>query len=146
MSREIEVVDATSTSVVVYDNELFPELKWQDPLKANLKFAERFGRAETLDDLFNVLSGTSTQDIVGRKVQILDVDWQAYQADDGVIPNAICQGVDLDTGEVLEFATTSGMCTMFIRKAELLGLLPVSVKIVENLTTNNRKALNFEKV
>lgn len=146
MAKEVEVVDATSTDVVLYDPNLFPELQWQDPLEANSRFAERFGRAESLDDLFGVLSGNSSQNMVGRRLEIQAVDWIAYQADAGVIPNAICLAADIDSGEVLEFATTSGMCTMFIRKAELLGLLPIRVKIVEKITKSGNKALNFEKV
>ena len=146
MAKEVEVVDATTSDVVLYDPNLFPELRWQDPLEANSRFAARFERAENLDDLFGVLSGNSTQNMVGRRIEIQDVDWIAYQADQGVIPNAICLAADIDSGEVLEFATTSGMCTMFIRKAELLGLLPVRVKIVEKVTKSGNRALNFERV
>ena len=146
MAKEVEVVDATTSDVVLYDTNLFPELRWQDPLEANSRFAARFERAENLDDLFGVLSGNSTQNMVGRRIEIQDVDWIAYQADQGVIPNAICLAADIDSGEVLEFATTSGMCTMFIRKAQLLGLLPVRVKIVEKVTKSGNRALNFERV
>ena len=146
MAKEVEVVDATTSDVVLYDPNLFPELRWQDPLEANSRFAARFERAENLDDLFGVLSGNSTQNMVGRRIEIQDVDWIAYQADQGVIPNAICLAADIDSGEVLEFATTSGMCTMFIRKAQLLGLLPVRVKIVEKVTKSGNRALNFERV
>lgn len=146
MSKEVEVVDATTTDVVLYDPNLFPELKWADPLDAEKRFAARFDRAENLDDLFNVLEGKNTQNMIGRRVEIREVEWQAYQADQGVIPNGICLAVDIDSGEVLEFATTSGMCTKFIRKAELLGLLPVKVKIVEKTTKDGNRALNFERV
>lgn len=146
MAKEVEVVDATTTDVVLYDPNLFPELRWQDPLEANSRFAARFERAENLDDLFGVLSGNSTQNMVGRRIEIREVDWIAYQADQGVIPNAICLAADIDSGELLEFATTSGMCTMFIRKAELLGLLPIRVKIVEKVTKSGNRALNFERV
>lgn len=146
MADKAEVVDATVTDVVLYDHNLFPELRWQDPLEANARFAKRFANAEGLDDLFGVMSGNTSQHMVGRRLEVKAIDWIAYQADDGVIPNAICDAVDIDSGEVLEFATTSGMCTMFLRKAELLGLLPIRVKIVEKLTKSNQKALNFEKV
>lgn len=146
MTEKAEVVETVGGELVLYDTNLFPELKWQDPQEATLRFAKRFGRAQTADDLFNVLSGNSTQQMVGRKVEIRSVEWIAYQADDGVIPNAICDAVDLETGELTEFATTSMMCTMFIRQAELLELLPLRVKVVEKLTRAGQKALNFEKV
>lgn len=145
MEKEAELVDATSMDVVLYDPTLFGELKWQDPQDMGRKVGERMNRASTVEDLFAVLQGRSTKDMIGRKVEVLDVDFYAYQADDGVIPNAICQAVDTDTGEVLEFATTSGFCTAFLKKAQLLGLLPVKVKITETLTRGGNRAINFEQ-
>lgn len=146
MSKDVEVVDATATDLVLYDTNLFPDLKWADPEDAGKRFAERFGRAETVDDLFDVLAGNNTQGMIGRRVEVRAVDWQAFQSDRGVIPNGICLAADIDTGEVLEFATTSEFCTMFLRKAELLGLLPLRLKIVEKVTKGGNKALNFERV
>jgi hypothetical protein len=146
MGNEVEVVDATTTDVVLYDPNLFPELKWADPDDANRRFADRFQRAEDLDDLFDVLSGNNTKGMIGRRVEVQAVEWQAFQSERGVIPNGICLAADIDTGEVLEFATTSGFCTMFLRKAELLGLLPIKLKITEKVTKSGQKAINFEKV
>lgn len=146
MSREVEVVDETTAEVVLYDPNLFPELKWADPEDANRRFADRFQRAENLDDLFDVLQGNNTKGMIGRRLEIQAVEWQAFQSDRGVIPNAICLAADIDSGEVLEFATTSGFCTMFIRKAELLNLMPLKVKITEKVTKSGQKAINFEKV
>jgi hypothetical protein len=83
--------------------------------------------------------------MIGRKVEIVEAEFYAYQADDGVIPNAVCQAVDIGSGEVLEFATTSGFCTAFLKKAQLLGLFPVRVKVTETLTKGGNKAINFEK-
>lgn len=151
---EVEVVDATTTDVVLYDHKLFGELRWQDPLEANQRFAERFGSAQSLDDLFDVMSGNNTQKMVGRRLAILDVDFVAYQADDGVIPNALCVAADIDSGELVQFATTSSFCTMFLKKAELLGLYPkkegeeskVRVKITTTLTRGGNTAINFERV
>lgn len=152
MKNEVELVDASSVEVVLYDKALFPELRWQDPQEANARFVARFNQAETLDDLYNVLSGANTQGLIGRKFQILDVDFVAYQADDGIIPNALCLGADLDSGEVLQFATTSGQPTMFLGRARLLGLLPaeegkerVLVKITETKTRSGNTAINFDR-
>lgn len=146
MSKEVEVVDATGSELVLYDTQLFPDLKWADPDDAGQRFAERFSRAENLDDLFDVLAGNNTQGMIGRRVEVQAVEWQAFQSDRGVIPNGICLAADIDTGEVLEFATTSQFCTMFLRRAELLGLLPLRLKIVEKVTKGGNKALNFERV
>lgn len=146
MAREVEVVNPTGMDVVLYDHELFPDLRWQDPLEFEARSAERFKRAGSLDDLFEVMGGNSAQKMVGRRLEVQEVDFVAYQADDGVIPNAICLAVDIDSSEVLEFSTTSGFHTKFLRKAQLLGLLPVKLKITETLTKSGQKALNFEKV
>ena len=65
---------------------------------------------------------------------------------DAPIPLAICQAVDLTTGEETEFATTAGVLTMFIRRAELIGAIPFDAKIVGKKTANGQTALNFERV
>jgi hypothetical protein len=145
MANKTEVVTTGSMDVVLYDHELFPELKWADPQEFEARSADRFKRATSLDDLFDVMTGNNSQALVGRRLEIRAVDFQAYQADDGVIPNAICQAADIDSGEVLEFSTTSGFCTKFLRMAELLGQLPVRVKITDTLTKSGQKALNFER-
>ena len=146
MTDKAEVIDATAADLVLYDTGLFPDLRWQDPQDMGRKFGARFDRAGSLDDLFDVLQGNSTKNMVGRRVEVQEVDFYAYQGDNGVIPNGICQAVDIDSGEIIEFATTSAMCTAFLRKAQLLDLLPVRVKIVEKLTKGGQKALNFERV
>jgi hypothetical protein len=145
MAEKAEVVNATVTDVVLYDTNLFPELRWQDPADIGRKAGSRINTAESSDELFDVFSGNSAQKLVGRRLEIRDVDFIAYQADDGVIPNGICQAIDIDSGEMLEFAVTSIVCTAQLRKAQLAGWFPWTVKIAEKLTTNNQKALNFER-
>lgn len=145
MAKGAEVVQAGQMDIVLYDHELFPDLKWADPLEFEARSADRFKRATSLDDLFDVMSGNNSQSLVGKRLEIQAVDFQAYQADDGVIPNAICAAVDLDNGEVIEFSTTSGFCTKFLRMAQLLDKLPVKVKITDTLTKSGQKALNFER-
>lgn len=138
--------NAVSGELVLYDTALFPNLLDQDPEAVAARFAERFKRAESLDDLFNVLEGNSTKDMVGAKVQVDSVAWAPYESERGIIPNAICQGVNLDTGEVIEFATTSQMLTLFIRRAELIKALPFRARITATKTRSGQTALNFERV
>lgn len=145
MGTEVEVVDATAAGMVLYDVTLFGQLKWQDPQDMGRKIGERMNRATSVDELFTVLEGSNTQGLIGRKVEILGADFYAYQSEEGVIPNAICQAADIATGEVLEFATTSGFCTAFLRKVQLLNGFPVQVKVTETLTRSGQKAINFEK-
>lgn len=134
-----------SGEVVLYDHSLFPTLLDQSPEAVTERFAERFKRAESLDDLFDVLGGNSTKNMVGARVQVDSVSWAPYESERGVIPNAICQGVNLDTGEVIEFATTSQMLTLFIRRAELIKALPFKARITAKKTRSGQTALNFER-
>lgn len=137
---------AASTEVVSYDPGLFPDLLDQDPQAVTARFAQRFLQAESLEDLFNVLEGNSSKNMVGRKLEIQAVAWAPYESDRGVIPNAICTAADLETGEVVEFATTSQVLTMFIRRAEMVGALPFQARIAGKKTRSGQTALNFERV
>ncbi|MGH2876216.1 MAG: hypothetical protein ACRDLV_08200, partial [Solirubrobacteraceae bacterium] len=119
---------AVSGEIVLYDTQVFPMLRQQDPLEVQARFAARFSKAQSLEDLFGVLEGTSSQDLVGRVVEIRAVAWAPYESDKGVIPLAICEAVNASTGEILEFATTSQMLTLFLRQAELIGALPFQAR------------------
>ncbi len=145
MAKQTDVIQA-GTDLELYDRDLFPELGYQDPVEAQARFARRFLAAKDVDDLFDVLEGNSSKHMVGRKVQVNAVQWLLYESERGPIPNAICEAIDLDTGEVIEFATTSGMLTMFIRKAELLGQLGFQARIASKTTRSGQKALNFERM
>lgn len=134
-----------TTDVVLYDTSLFPTLAIQDPDETRKRFAERFGRATDIDDLFGILSGTTSKDMVGRALTIETVSWQPFESDRGIIPLAVCNAVDVSTGELVEFATTSDMLTMFIRRAELIDALPFTARITSKKTKSGNTALNFER-
>lgn len=134
-----------STEVALYDPALFPNLLDQDPQEVEARFAKRFAQAETLEDLFNVLEGNTSKDMVGRTIEIRDVAWAPYESDRGIIPLAVCTAVDTGSGEVLEFATTGGMLTKFIRRAEVIGAIPFTARITAKKTRGGKDALNFER-
>ena len=145
MNRTAEV-EAVGGELIAYDPAIFPDLINQDPREVAARFAKRFMAAETIDDLFNVLDGNTSQSLVGRRVQIRAVAWAPYQSDAGIIPLAVCDAADVETGEALEFATTSQALTMFVRRAELIGALPFNARITETKTRSGQTALNFERV
>jgi hypothetical protein len=136
---------AASTEVVLYDQALFPALLDQDPAVVRERFAKRFAAATDVDDLFSILQGNTSKDMVGKAITINSVAWAPYESDRGIIPLAVCDAVDINTGEVLEFATTGEMLTMFIRQAELIDVLPLSVRITSKKTRSGNNALNFER-
>lgn len=145
MATKTEVVPASETALVAYDSNLFPELKEQDPRDVMRRFAERFEQAQSLDELFDVLQGTLSKHLVGKTLEILGVDWAAYMSDLGIIPNAICKAIDMDTGELIQFATTSAALTMFIRKAQIIDAIPFKARITETRTRSGQTALNFAR-
>lgn len=145
MTKQDEHNGAVTGELVLYDQQLFPMLREQDPLEVQARFARRFAQAGSLEDLFRVLEGTSSQDLVGHTVEVRGVQWAPYGSDQGVIPLAICDAVDAGTGEVVEFATTSAMLTLFVRRAELIGAIPFKARITEQTTRSGQKALNFER-
>lgn len=134
-----------STEIVAYDQAMFPTLIDQDPQAVRDRFAKRFAAAENLEDLFNVLEGTTSKDMIGRSVTIMSVAWAPFESDHGVIPLAVCEAADRSTGDVFEFATTSEMLTMFIRRAELVRALPFDARITSKKTRSGNTALNFER-
>lgn len=144
MTTGDEIVNA-SAAVELYNRDLFPTLLDQDPEEVRARFAARFMRAETIEDLFDVLEGSTSKDMIGRSVQIRAVAWAPYESDRGIIPLAVCDAADLKTGEVIEFATTGEMLCMFIRRAELVGALPFEARITGKRTRSGQTALNFER-
>jgi len=140
-----DIVLAASAESVLYNRDLFPQLLDQDPAAVRERFAARFMKAETIDDLFAVLEGSTSKDMVGRSLQIRSVQWAPYESDRGVIPLAVCEAADMQSGEVIEFATTGEMLCMFIRRAELVGAIPFQARITSKKTRSGQTALNFER-
>lgn len=132
--------------LIAYDTALFPDLLSQDPGDVSARFAARFMAAETIDDLFGALEGNLGKNLVGKRLQLTAVQWAPYESDRGVIPNAIVAAADVETGEFVEFATTSEALTMFLRRAELIGAFPFNARITEKKTRSGNTALNFERV
>ena len=126
--------------------EQFPELRDVDPEAVAERMAARVRQAETLDDLFDSLTGQSSDSLAGKSFEFRDVAWQPYRSQRGIIPLAVCDAVDLSTGEVREFVTTAKMLVTFLRRAQQLGVYPFKARIVEKVTTSGQKALNFERV
>ena len=134
--------DAAALAKVYED---FPEIRNVDPAAVADRMAQRVMSATSLDELFDSLSGSTSDALVGRSFRILGVAWQPFESERGVIPNAIVDAADIKTGESREFATTGRMLVAFLRKAQLLNLFPFDVRIVEKTTRSGQKALNFER-
>jgi hypothetical protein len=138
--------DLDESQLVANLKESFPGITESDSSAASNRIAQRMLKAESVDDLFDVLDGNSSDDLVGKSFEIQGVAWQLYNSDRGDIPQAVVEAVDLATGEATEFVTTGGMLVYFLRRVEMLGQFPFKAKIVEKTTKRGNKALNFERV
>jgi hypothetical protein len=124
----------------------FPEMQAIDPEAVMVRMATRVHQAESLDDLFDTLTGNSSDHLVGKSYEFTAVTWQPYESERGTVPQAVCSVVDLSTGEATEFVTTGFMLVNFLRRAQVAGWLPFKARIVEKTTKRGQRALNFERV
>lgn len=138
--------DLDDTGVLENLKAAFPNIAENDSSEASARIAQRMLKAESVDDLFDVLDGNSSDKLVGKSLTINGVTWQLYKSDRGDIPQAVVDAVDKSTGEVTEFVTTGGMLVYFLRRVEMLGKFPFDAKITEKTTKRGNKALNFERV
>ena len=140
-----DAVEAAAKATQDIANPIWEGVLESSPDDVQKRMAGRLQNAETLDDLFDALTGTTSDQLDGKRVQVDEVAWQVYESDRGPIPLAVVQAVDLDTGEELEFATTAFMLVHFIRRAQIINQLPFKARIVGKRTRNNQTALNFER-
>lgn len=124
----------------------FPTLNESDPAAVMDRMAKRIHASETIDQLFDSLKGVTSDELVGKSVEVTGVEWSVYESDRGPIPLATVEAVDLTTGEAFEFATTSFMLVHFLRRAQLIGSIPFRARIAGKKTRNNQTALNFERL
>lgn len=153
MTRDNQASDEDVPSFVDEGVELqarfadeFGEVEIASPETTLARMGARYDKADTLDDLFDALEGSTSKMLVGRKFNFLRVSWQPYESDKGVIPQAVCEVVDLDSGEDDEFVTTAYMLVRFLRRAQVIGALPFAARIVAKRTKRGQTALNFERV
>lgn len=145
MAAQQEVVPAKGMQVAVYPVELLQKVREQDPDKVLARMAARYAQAKTLDDLFEVMEGTLTKNIIGKTIRVVGVEWAPYDKEgkEGVL--AVLQCADASTGEISEVATTAFQPLMFTYYAELLGQLPFEVRVTESKTRSGQTAINFER-
>jgi hypothetical protein len=139
------MADKATTAVELYDRALFPMLAAQDPEEVTARLAGRIFQAQTMDDIFGIMEGTLSKDLVDVPLDIRGVTWQPYESDRGVTPLAIVDAVNIDTGEVVQFATTSTVLVASLRQAEIIGAIPFATKIKSRKTNSGNYALNFSK-
>jgi hypothetical protein len=124
----------------------FGEVDVSSPEDILGRMGKRYDKAENLDDLFDALGGQSSDALVGKKYRHHNVKWQPYQTEKGVIPLAVCEVTDLDTGEETEYVTSAYMLVRFLRRAKQLDAFPFDARITGKRTNRGQTALNYERV
>ena len=130
----------------IFPTDMWPDTVTTDPTVAQRQIVNRLLAAETVDALFDAMGGQTSDADVGKSFEFVNVEWQAYQADNGVIPLAKCDVVDLSSGEKRGFVTTAVSLTAFIRRVEMLNAFPFRARVTGKRTRSGYTALNFEKV
>lgn len=118
----------------------------RDPEAVTRRMASRMFGANTLDSLFESTKGVTSDELDGKAIEVLAVEWQQYDSDRGSIPQAVVNAVDLITGEVFEFVTTATMLVTFLYRAQQLDALPFRARIAGKRTKGGNTALNFERL
>lgn len=131
------------TSPAPVDAAAFPVTDERDPEAVTRRMVDRMFKTKNIDEMFDALSGTSSDELVGKTIEVKSVEWDVYESDKGPIPLAVVGAVDQTDGELFEFVTTSPMLTSFIRQAEVLSLIPFKARIEGKKTRSGREALNF---
>lgn len=138
--------DEARQSLVPDDFGAIPLTAERDPQATMERMAKRVRSTKSMEELFDSLNGKASDQMVGRAFQFNDVAFESYEAERGPIPLAVCDVVDLATGEVTEFVTTGGMLVQFLYQAKQLNGFPFKARITEKPTRSGQKALNFERV
>jgi hypothetical protein len=142
-----DVASFTADDVITLDQfqAEFGAIQVADAGAISKKLEARYDNANSLDDLFDAMDGSSSQQLVGRSFRFMGVAWQRYDSDKGAIPQAVCDVVDLKTGETEEFVTTGKMLVRFLANAVRLNVFPFEARITEKTTKRGNKALNLER-
>jgi hypothetical protein len=121
-----------------------------DPEVVQQRIMGRLFAAETLDQAFDVWEGDSSDALVGKTYEILEVAWMPYEAvkEDGstkTIPLAEVSAVNCGTGEKETWTTTATNLTGFLAWAENHDKLPFKARIQGELTRRGRTVLRFAR-
>lgn len=114
-----------------------------DPETIAQAVVNRVMASETVEQMFDVWEGETSDKLVNRVFTILDAEWGWYDSETGPIPLAMVNAVNKETGEVTVFPTTSRNLTAFIFNAQERHLLPFTARIIGEHTRSGRTALRF---
>jgi hypothetical protein len=132
------ITSAFGSGVEVLDSKTDAEAAQDNILK-------RMAKAQSLDDLFGVFEGKSSQLLVGKVVTVTDFElgWYTPRDRDTRIRSAtiLCSEDDKE----LDFFTTAPNLVGFCIMAKSIGAVPFTAKIASDTTRAGFNALRFER-
>lgn len=145
VTGEMTEEKAANAIAAVFGGMAMPMRDKEDPRAVQARIAKKIMSKDNLDDMFDALDSQASDTLVGRRFTIKSVEFDIYHADDGDVPLAVVQSIDLKTGEPEEWVTTAVNLTSFLANAVRIEALPFDAKIGERKTGNNQSALRFER-
>lgn len=116
-----------------------------DPQAVQLAIVHRMLQADSLDELFGQWEAKTIDKFEGEVVTIQSVEWGTFNSDEGVIPLGRFTLTAKGGTESQVVIATSPNLTAFVARAEQLGSLPFTAKIVGAKTARGFTALHFER-
>ena len=118
----------------------------RDPRQVQRDILGRMAGATSIDELFAVHDGDDSRRLEGKRLRVLSVEWDIYEADDGPVPLAHVKANDLEDGSDLPFRTTASNLCGFLAVCEQNGWLPQDVKIEGSTARSGNRVLHFTRV
>lgn len=137
---------STRTEIELYDRKAFPDDLFMTARESGTRVAGRIVDATTMEQVFDALEGHTSKDMVGQALTVTGVSWTLYESAEGLIPNAIVEAASVETGEAVEFATTSTQLVAVLRKAQLIDGFPFNARIGSVKTRDGFTALKWERL
>lgn len=143
-----EIAEAHAVSLIAeaFGKDSVSKFQGNDPETVQAAIVQRMMKAESLDDLFGNWEAKTIDKFEGEVVEVLAAEWGTFNSEQGQIPLARLKMRSGKDKTILDVIATSPNLTAFIYKAQDLGALPFTAKIVGAKTARGYTALHFERV
>lgn len=125
----------------------FPGLETgNDAAAATQRIIDRLMQANSIEELLAEREAPSIDQFVGKEITFLAATWGWYRTDDGRdIPLGELTIREKGDKEDQTIIATAPGVTAVVYRAQQLGALPFTAKVVEKLTRRGQKAINLRQ-
>lgn len=142
---EIDEVQAESLILEAFSGAGLVKPDADDPMAIQMQIVNRILAAESMDALFGQFEAKTIDKYEGEVVTISDAEWGTFESEQGTIPLARLQIATIAAPTPVLVIATSPNLTAFVARAQQLGGLPFTAKIIGNKTKRGFTALHFER-